>query len=134
MAYATAALGDPVMSMRVRDALAALAYLRARPEVDAHAIVLTGCGLGGMVALFVAAIDGAVAGVVTWDALVSFRALLEEEDYTWPADAFMPLVLGYFDLSELAASLLCPVRILNPLDGCRCAPLRAGHRRAQQAL
>ena len=119
VAYATAALGDPVMSMRVRDALAALAYLRARPEVDAKAIVVTGCGLGGVVAMFTAAIDGAVAGVVTWDALVSFRALLEEETYTWPADAFIPNVLRHFDLPELAASLSCPVRVLNPLDGCR---------------
>jgi len=119
VAYATAALGDPVMSMRVRDALAALAYLRGRPEVDAAAIVITGCGLGGVVALFAAAIDGAVAGVVTWDALVSFRALLEEETYTWPADAFIPNALRHCDLPELAASLFCPVRILNPLDGCR---------------
>jgi len=119
MAYASAALGDPIMSMRVRDALAALAYLRARPEVDAHEIVLSGCGLGGVVALFAAVIDGAVAGVVTWDALVSFRALLEEETYTWPADAFIPNVLRHFDLPELAVSLSCPVRSLNPLDGCR---------------
>jgi dienelactone hydrolase len=121
-AYATAALGDPVMSMRTRDALAALAYLRSRPEVDAHAIVLTGSGLGGVVALFAAAIDGAVAGVITWDALLSFRALLEEEAYAWPADAFIPHVLRHFDLPELAASLACPVRILNPLDGCRRQP------------
>ena len=119
VAYATAALGDPVMSMRVRDALAALAYLRARPEIDPHEIVLSGCGLGGVVALFAAAIDGAVAGVVTWDALVSFRALLEEETYAWPADAFIPNVLRHFDLPELVASLSCPVRSLNPLDGCR---------------
>ena len=119
VAYASAALGDPVMSMRVRDALAALAYLRARPEVDAEAIVVTGCGLGGVIALFAAAIDGAVAGVVTWDAPISFRALLEGETYTWPADAFIPHVLRHFDLPELAASLSCPVRILNPLDGCR---------------
>ena len=119
MAYASAALGDPVMSMRVRDALAALAYLRARPEVDADEIVLSGCGLGGVVALFSAVIDGAVAGVVTWDTLVSFRSLLEEEAYAWPADAFIPHVLRSFDLPELAASLSCPVRILNPLDGCR---------------
>ena len=84
-----------------------------------QAIVLTGCGLGGVVALFAAAIDGAVAGVITWDALVSFRALLEEETYTWPADAFIPNVLRHFDLPELIASLSCPVRSLNPLDGCR---------------
>jgi cephalosporin-C deacetylase-like acetyl esterase len=117
VAYATAALGDSIMGMRTRDALAALAYLRSRPEVDGTRIVVSGCGLGGVVAFFVAAIDGAVAGVVTWDSLVSFRALLAEETCTWPADAFIPHVLRYFDLPELAASLPCPVRTINPRDG-----------------
>jgi cephalosporin-C deacetylase-like acetyl esterase len=129
VAYATAALGDSVMGMRMRDALAALAYLRSRPEVDRERIAVSGCGLGGVVALFVAAIDGEVAGVVTWDSLVSFRALLEEESYTpgplggaragWPADAFIPNVLRHFDLPDLARALPCAVRILDPLDGCR---------------
>ena len=117
VAYATAALGDSIMGMRTRDALAALAYLRSRPQVDGASIVVSGCGLGGVAALFVAAIDGAVAGVATWDSLVSFRALLAEEDYTWPADAFIPNVLRHFDLPELAASLPWPVRLITPRDG-----------------
>lgn len=124
VAYATAALGDSVMGMRTRDALAALAYLRNRPEVDRTQVVVSGCGLGGVVALLVAAIDGAVAGVVTWDSLVSFRALLEEEHYMWPADAFIPHVLRHFDLPELAASLPCPVRRISLRDG-RGRPARS---------
>ena len=132
VAYASAALGDPVMSMRVRDALAALAYLRARPEVDAEAIVVTGCGLGGVIAMFAAAIDGEVAGVVTWDVLVSFRALLEEEAYTWPADAFMPNVLRHFDLPELAASLSCSRTRPQSAGRLPRAALRTGHRRPEQ--
>ncbi len=133
VAYASAALGDPVMSMRVRDALAALAYLRAWPEVDAEAIVVTGCGLGGVIALFAAAIDGAVAGVVTWDAPISFRALLEGETYTWPADAFIPHVLRHFDLPELAASLSCPVRSPQSAGWLPRAALGTDHRRPEQA-
>lgn len=117
VAYATAALGDPIMGMRTRDALAALAYLHSRPDVDGPRIVVSGCGLAGVIALFVAAIDAAVAAVVTWDSPVSFRALLEEPDYTWPADAFIPNVLLHFDLPELAASLPCPVRMVNLRDG-----------------
>lgn len=117
LAYTSAALGDPVLAMRVRDALSALAYLRARPQVRPDRIVLTGCRLGGVVALHAAAIDGAVAGVVIWDSLVSFRALLEEPDYTWPAEAFLPNVLLHYDLPELAQAVPCPVRLLNPRDG-----------------
>jgi pimeloyl-ACP methyl ester carboxylesterase len=117
LAYTSAALGDPVLAMRVRDALSALAYLRTRPEVRSDRIILTGCGLGGVVALHAAAVDGEVAGVVAWESLVSFHSLLETPGYAWPADAFLPNVLLHYDLPELAAALPCPVRLLNPRDG-----------------
>jgi len=117
LAYATAALGDPVLAMRARDGLAALAYLRSRPEIDPARIVVTGCGLGGVVALLVAAADGAIAGLVTRDALVSFHSLLQTAHYSWPADAFLPNALLDCDLPELVAALACPAAILNPRDG-----------------
>ncbi len=116
LAYMSASLGDPVMAMRIRDGLAALAYLRTRPEIDPKKIVVSGCGLGGLVALHVAATDRNVGGPVVWDSLVSFQALLEEENYTWPADAFLPNVLLDYDLPDLAALAANPV-IVNPKDG-----------------
>ena len=117
LAYTSAALGDAVLSMRVRDALAALAYLRSQPEVISDHIVLSGCGLGGIVALHVAAIDKRIQKTVIWDTLISFRALLAEKAYTWPADAFVPRVLLHYDLPDLVRALSCPVTILGPLDG-----------------
>jgi dienelactone hydrolase len=117
LAYATAALGDPIMAMRIRDGLAALAWLRRRPEVVPDRIVLTGCGLGGVVALHVAVIDGQAAGVVSWDSLLSFRSLIEAEHYPWPADAFIPRILQHYDLPLLAASLSCPVKLYGLLTG-----------------
>lgn len=117
LAYMSAALGDAVMSMRIRDALASLKYLRSRAEIDPERIVITGRGLGGVVALHTAAIDRHVGGVVIWDSLSSFKSLLEEDNHSWPADAFIPGVLLHYDLPELTASLTCPVRVLNPLDG-----------------
>lgn len=51
------------------------------------------------------------------DSLASFKALLDTEQYTWPADAFLPQVLLHYDLPELATTLPCPTRIINPLDG-----------------
>lgn len=116
MAYISAALGDPLMAQRVRDGSAALDYLRSRPEVDPAQIVVTGCGLGGVVALHVAAM-GNVRGVVTWDAPVSFRSLLEAEKYRWPAEAFWPNALLHYDLPELVAALPYPATVLNPHDG-----------------
>lgn len=117
LAYATAALGDPIMSMRIRDGLAALAWLRARPEIDADRIVLTGAGLGGLAALHVAAIDGDVAGVAVWDGLSSWRSLLASERYPWPADTFLPNALKYYDLPELAAAIPAPVSAHDLRDG-----------------
>ncbi|MCX6991997.1 MAG: acetylxylan esterase [Kiritimatiellaeota bacterium] len=115
--YASAALGDPIMAMRIRDGLAALSWLRTRPEVAPDRIVLTGCGLGGIVALHVAAIDGKSAGVATWDSLLSFRSLIEAERYPWPADTFLPRVLRAYDLPGLAAALTCPVCLMSARDG-----------------
>ncbi|MHB1319512.1 MAG: alpha/beta hydrolase [Anaerolineae bacterium] len=117
LAYASAALGDPVLAMRVRDALFALGWLRTRPEVDARRIVLSASGMGSVVALHAAALDGAVAGVVTWGGLSSFRSLIAAETYPWPADAFLPRVLQHYDLPDLAAAADCPVHLFSLRDG-----------------
>ena len=103
--------------MRVRDALAALMWLRAQPEVDPARIVLTGSGMGGLVALHAAIIDASVAGVVGWEGLSSFRSLLGAEHYPWPADAFFPRALQRYDLPDLAAALACPVHLFGLRDG-----------------
>ena len=118
LAYGTAALGDPIMGMRIHDALRALAWLRTRPEVNPAQIVITGAGLGSIVALHVAAIDrGRLAGVVGWGGLSSFRSLIAAKRYPWPAEAFLPNALRYYDLPELAATASCPVRLLGLRDG-----------------
>jgi dienelactone hydrolase len=117
MAYISAALGDPLMAQRVRDGLASLDYLRSRPEVDPSQIVITGCGLGGLVALHVAALGTGVRGVVVWDALVSYRSLLETGKYTWPADTFWPNALVYYDIPELVAALPFSAVALNSRNG-----------------
>jgi len=129
LAYKSNALGDPLMAMRIRDGLSALAFLRSRPALAEAPIILTGSGLGGLTALHVAAIDGQVAGVIVWDSLVSFRSILETEQYSWPADTFIPGILVHYDIPELVravgqilsdgrdASALCPVAAFDPRDG-----------------
>jgi len=120
--YVTASMGDSILAMRVRDGLAALAYLRSRPEIDPAKIVVGGHGMGGAVALHVAALDPAVEGVLSLDGLATFESLAVSEGYTWPPDAFFPGVLRYYDLPELAASLGRPVLIAAPRDAMQ-APL-----------
>ena len=117
LGYLSAALGDPLLAQRVRDALAALAYLRSVPAVDGQRVILSGHGLGGAVALLAAAADGHVAGVVTQSAPHSFEALVAAERPAWPADAYLTDALLHLDLPELADALACPVQILDARDG-----------------
>ncbi|MFA6242101.1 MAG: hypothetical protein WC655_14295 [Candidatus Hydrogenedentales bacterium] len=118
-AYVSAGLGDPVMAMRIRDGLAALAYLRTRPVIDGTKIIVGGRGLGAIVALHVAAIDGAVAGVVAADGLASFESLATSESYTWPHETFFPGILRHYDLPEMIVALKVPVLVLNPMNAQR---------------
>ena len=116
LGYMSAAISDPVLAMRIRDALAALAYLRSRPEVDPHRIVVGGHGMGGVVALHVAVIDGHVLAAFGNEILGSFQMLADSPEYAWEPDAFFPNVLKSYDLPELIADLKVPVLVVNPLD------------------
>ncbi|RME43321.1 MAG: hypothetical protein D6791_15755 [Chloroflexi bacterium] len=53
---------------------AACAYLRERPDVDKHAIVLVGVGIGGDLALRTAATDPAIAAVTAIDPVLNPEA------------------------------------------------------------
>jgi cephalosporin-C deacetylase-like acetyl esterase len=116
LAYVSVALDDPVLAMRIRDGLTALAYLRSRSETDPEQIVVGGHGMGGLVALHVAEIDGHVRGVFCHEILSSFQTLAESPSYAWEHDVFFPNVLRYYDVPELAADLRVPLLIVNPLD------------------
>lgn len=115
ISYVSAALGDHVLAMRIRDGLAALAYLRGRPEIDPDNIIVGGNRMGGVVALHVAAADGKVAGAFSINGLATFESLATHADYTWPQQAFLPGVLEHYDLPELVAALEMPVLLVNPL-------------------
>jgi len=116
LSYVSAALDDSVLGMRIRDGLTALAYLRSRPEVDPEQIVVGGHGMGGVVALHVAEIDGHVRGVFCNEFLSSFQTLAVSSSYAWEHDAFFPNVLKYYDVPELAADVRVPLLMVNPLD------------------
>lgn len=114
--YIAAGLGDGLLAQRVRDGLAALAWLRRQPCIDGARIVVGGRGLGGVVALHVAAVDPHVAGVFSIDGLAAFEMLAESKEYDWTPDAFLPGVLRAYDLPELVAGLPMPVFLARPLD------------------
>lgn len=118
LSYLAVGLRDSLFAMRVRDALAALAYLRQRPEADPERIVVGGHGLGAAVALHAAVIDGRVVGAFGDGMLARFQELTEAQPYAWGPDAFVPNVLCDYDLPDLAGGLApTPVLLVNPLDG-----------------
>ncbi|MBN1342735.1 MAG: hypothetical protein JXQ73_08660, partial [Phycisphaerae bacterium] len=119
MSYVSAAMGDHVLAMRIRDGLSALAYLRAHSQIDPKKIVIGGHGMGGVVALHVAAIDGGVAGVFSAEGLASFESLATSPSYAWSHEDFLPHALEHYDLPELLASLTMPTLIVNSLDASR---------------
>jgi pimeloyl-ACP methyl ester carboxylesterase len=118
-AYVSAALGDHVLAMRIRDGLAALTFLRSRPEIDAARIVVGGHGMGGIVALHVAAADQSLAGTFAIDGLATFDSLAASNRYTWSPEAFLPGVLNHYDVPELVQKLDVPCLIANPLGAAK---------------
>ena len=58
-----------------------------------------------VVALFAAAIDPAIDELYLASPLVSYRDIVETENYTFPLAGFLPGVLLHTDLPEIAASL-----------------------------
>lgn len=114
IAYVSAALGDPIMAMRVRDGLAAYAWLRARPEI--RRIVVGGHGLGAVVALHVAVLAGDVDGVFCDEMPASIEMLVAAQNSLWPPEIYIPRMLCRYDLPGLAAMVEAPIMIHNPLD------------------
>ncbi len=116
ISYLSAAMGDHIFAQQIRDAAAALAYLKRRKEIDAQRIVVGGHGLGAAVALHVAGLDKDVAGVLAINGLWSFESLAVSKTYSWSLGAFFPNVLRYYDLPDLVGQSQNPLLMVNPLD------------------
>jgi len=117
-------LGRPLLGQRTLDALACLAHLRQRPEVDADRVAIGGRGTGAIVALHAAYVAQAagkpVAAVLCHDMLASFELLAASYPYAWGFDTILPGVLEHYDLPQLVQALRpMPVAILNPVDAMR---------------
>jgi len=117
LTYLSIANARPIMGLRVRDALCALAHLRSRPEVDCSRLLIGGRGIGAIVALHAALLARDVRQVVCLEMLSHHGALTEEFPFAWRQSVVIPGVLRHYDLPELAAAMApAQVTMLNPLD------------------
>jgi cephalosporin-C deacetylase-like acetyl esterase len=90
-------------------------------RIDNDRIGCVGRGLGGLLALYAAALDTRIAATVVWQAPVSYKSLIVEHP-TFPAGAYLFDLLNHFDLPDLMATIAPrPLLIAGPVDGERQA-------------
>jgi dienelactone hydrolase len=116
LSYLSIALGEPLLGGKARDVLAALAWLRARPEIDPARILIGGHGAGALAALFAGVLDGKVAGFIGTEMLASYQSLTGPEGFAWPHDIFVPGLLACGDIVDFLCLLPCPALAINPVD------------------
>lgn len=97
--------GKPIVGQRVSDLLTLIAGLRARPEFGALPVKVAARGILTVPALFSAALEPAIGSLHLAGGLVSFRDLVDTEDYTHAMANFVPGLLHHTDLPDTAASL-----------------------------
>jgi predicted esterase len=131
MAYVSAASGDSVMAMRVREAVRCARAACATLGVAPKRLLLGGRGLGANVAAGAALLIGPLRGLVLVEPLASYASLAEASHAHWPHDAYFPGILSVGDFGDMLKLCRAPVLVANPLDAA-CRPARrwrnpAGH-------
>ena len=105
----------PYVGQKTFDVLRVLDWLASFGHKEVH---LAGKGWGSIPATFAALLHDRVAQVTLKNALTSYRAIAESEEYDWPLSAFVPNVLEKFDLPDcykvLEAKKLKQIEPLGP--------------------
>jgi len=90
-------------------------------RIDNTRISCIGRGLGGLLALYAAALDERIAATVMWQAPVSYKSLIVERP-GFPASAYLFDVLNHFDLPDLMSAIAPRLLLIaDPVDGERQA-------------
>ncbi|NLS98237.1 MAG: prolyl oligopeptidase family serine peptidase [Planctomycetaceae bacterium] len=90
-------LDDAMPAQRTRDVLGVLEWLADNGYEEVH---LAAKGWGAIPATFAAVVSGRVAQVTLKNALISYSAVAESEDYTWPLSSFVWDILATVDLPD----------------------------------
>ena len=109
-------LDRPYLGQKAFDVLRVLDWLVACGHAEIH---LAGKGWGALAATFAALLADSVTQVTLKNALTSYAAIAESEDYKWPLATLLPGVLEKFDLPDcyraLAAKQLTQLEPWGPL-------------------
>jgi hypothetical protein len=109
-AWSSVILGRPLVGQRVTDILAMAAALRKHAGLIGRRLVVAARGKMTVPAIFAASLDPGIAELYLAGGLVSFRSIVETEDYDHTFANFVPGLLRHTDLPKLVESL-APRRI-----------------------
>jgi hypothetical protein len=105
-------LDYPYVGQKTHDLLCVLDWLKSIGHEQAH---LAGKGWGALPATFAAVLSAVVTHVTLKNALTSYAAIAESDDYQWPLSAFVPGVLAKFDLPDCYRILAAKhLRLIEP--------------------
>jgi len=106
-AWAGLIFGRPLVGQRVSDILALVAGCEKHPALQGRRIVVAARGKLTVPALFAAALDKdkRVSDLYLAGGLVSFRSVVDTDNYDCPFANFVPNLLRHTDLPEVAAAL-----------------------------
>ncbi len=110
-AWASLILGKPLVGQRVADLLAFVRVFHSMEATRGRRIVVAASGALTVPALFAAALEPRIESTYLSGGLVSFRSILEVEEYQHPTANFLPGVLRVADLAIVAA-LAGPRRVV----------------------
>ncbi len=109
-------LDRPYLGQKTHDVLCVLDWLKSFGHREIH---LVAKGRGALAATFAALFSEDVVQVTLKNALVSYSAVAETEDYKWPLSTLLPGVLKHFDLPdcyrELEAKKLRQIEPWGPM-------------------
>ena len=104
-AWASLILGCPLAGQRTADILALAAALRTHPATAGRKLRLAATGRLTIPALFAAALDARMDELYLSGPLVSYRSILDVEEYNAAFANFIWAILRFTDLAEIAASI-----------------------------
>ena len=134
-------MNRPLFGQRVWDVIRGVDFIWERcyiaPQIDKGRLIVAGDGVGGLWALYAAALDRRVAAAVAQEALCSYWALLDH-GARYPASVYLFDVLRQYDLAHVVAACAPRPVFLGPVDGwrrpCRSADLADVLQPAYQAF
>jgi dienelactone hydrolase len=100
-AWASLILGKPLLGQRVTDILAVMEALRHHDGVTGLPLIVAARGEWTVPMKFAAALDSNFAALYLSGGLLSYRNIVETENYTHPFANFVPGILHHTDLTEL---------------------------------